>query len=388
MKRRFPNQPAAALAFVLILAPCAQSASADSPFPDKNLEAAIRDVLKHEPKVQLTDEKLLDIYFLEAPGKDIKDLTGLEKCKNLALIKLTKNKISDLKPLKDLANLQSLDLAGNEIKDISPLAGLKSLQYIELSGNKIEKIDALKDLTNLNAIYLGNNQIKDLSPLAALHACDLRLMSPLNDVSAMPKEGKNLIVVADVNKKLHFRVFDSDGKTVVDTDESTLAEKSQQIELTKEQRVQQNEDFKKLLKNLSPPHVLTADEKDQLITAIASSVGHPPLNKLWTLSVPKNQIKDISVLTRITKLQTIDLEDNKIEDTTPLAKQSELKLLILKKNQIKDLKPLVDAAKADSAGPKRFAPYLHVQIAENPLPDKTKADQIKALKDAEVRIEE
>ena len=90
------------------------------PFPDKNLEAAIREVLKHEPKVELTDEKLLDIYFLEAPGKEIKDLTGLEKCKNLALIKLTKNKITDLKPLKDLANLQSLDLAQNEIKDISP----------------------------------------------------------------------------------------------------------------------------------------------------------------------------------------------------------------------------------------------------------------------------
>jgi internalin A len=280
MKRRIPNQPAAALAFVLILAPWVQSASADSPpFPDKNLEAAIRDVLKHEPKVQLTDEKLLDIYFLEAPGKEIKDLTGLEKCKNLALIKLDKNKISDLKPLKDLANLQSLDLAENTIKDITPLAGLKSLQYIKLSGNKIEAIDALKDLTSLNSIYLGNNQIKDISPLAAL-------------------------------------------------------------------------------------------------------------NKVWTLSANKNQIKDISVLSKITKLQTIDLENNKIEDTTPLGKQSELKLLMLKGNQIKDLKPLVDAAKADSAGPKKFAPYLHVYIADNPLPDKTKSDQIKALKDAEVRIDE
>ena len=100
-------------------------ALAGPPFPDKNLEAAIRDVLKHEPKVELTDEKLLDIYFLEAPGKEIKDLTGLEKCKNLALIKLTKNKISDSKPLKDLANLQSLDLAQNEIKDIIPAGRLQ-----------------------------------------------------------------------------------------------------------------------------------------------------------------------------------------------------------------------------------------------------------------------
>ncbi len=95
-------------------------------------------------------------------------------------------------------------------------------------------------------------------------------------------------------------------------------------------------------------------------------------------SAPKNQIKDISVLSKITKLQTIDLQDNKIEDATPLAKQTELKLLMIERNKIKDLKPLVDAAKADSAGPKKFAPYLHVYFAGNPLSDKTKADQTKA----------
>ena len=282
MNRPFSRQAAVAVAaiFVIpILAAWAQPARADSPFPDKNLEAAIRDVLKHEPKVALTDEKLLDIYFLEAPGKEIKDLKGLEKCKNLALIKLTKNKISDLSPLKDLANLQSLDLADNEIKDISPLAGLKSLQYIVLTGNKIEKIDALKDLTAVNSLYLGKNEIKDISPLAGL-------------------------------------------------------------------------------------------------------------NKMWTLSAPKNQIKDISVLSKLTKLQTIDLQDNKIEDATPLGKQTELKLLLIERNQIKDLKALVDAAKADSAGPKRFAPYLHVYLDGNPLPEATKSAQVAALKAADVKVDE
>ncbi len=391
MNRQAPHHKVSALAVVFILpilVACAQPASADSPFPDKNLEAAIREVLKHEPKVQLTDEKLLDIYFLEAPGKEIKDLTGLEKCKNLALIKLTKNKITDLKPLKDLANLQSLDLAQNEIKDLSPLSGLKMLQYVELSGNKIERIDALNDLTALNALYLGNNQIKDISPLAALHACELRLLPSMKDVSGLPKDGKNLIAVATVGNGLHFRVFDSDGKTKIDADEKTLTEKGQQAEYTKGQTAQQFEELKKQLKASSPPHVLKGDEKDSLITAVASLIGHPPLNKLWTLSAPKNQIKDLSALSRLTKLQTIDLEDNQIEDATPLGKQTELKLLMLRGNQIKDLKPLVDAAKADAAGPKRFAPYLHVYIARNPLPDQTKAAQFKALKDAEVRIEE
>ena len=97
---RRPTFPVAAIApaIVLLAIPAwSAAARAASPFPDKNLEAAIRDVLKHEPKVELTDEKLQNVYFLDATGKDIKDLTGLEKCKNLAELKLGKNKISDIK---------------------------------------------------------------------------------------------------------------------------------------------------------------------------------------------------------------------------------------------------------------------------------------------------
>ena len=51
---------------------------------------------------------------------------------------------------------------------------------------------------------------------------DLRLMSSLNDVSGIPTENKNLIIVAAVNKVLHFRIFDDHGKVIVDTNEKEL----------------------------------------------------------------------------------------------------------------------------------------------------------------------
>ena len=117
--------------------------AAESPFPDKSLEAAIRGVLRHETKTDLTDEMLLNVYVLEAPGKEIRDLTGLEKCKNLALLKLSKNKVVDLKPLKDLGNIQSLDLDDNAIVDLTSLAGLTKLQYLKLSNNKIADLKPL-----------------------------------------------------------------------------------------------------------------------------------------------------------------------------------------------------------------------------------------------------
>ena len=61
-------------------------------------------------------------------------------------------------------------------------------------------------------------------------AFDLRLMSSLNDVSGIPTEGKSLIIVATVDNVLHFRIFDGDGKVVVDTDDKKLPEQRQQIE--------------------------------------------------------------------------------------------------------------------------------------------------------------
>jgi internalin A len=136
-------------------------------FSDKNLEAAVRAVL-HEPKGELNDTNLMNVYVLEASSKEIRNLAGLEKCKNLALIKFSKNHVSDLAPLKDLANLQSLDLADNQIKDVTPLAGLTKLQYLELSNNQISKVDSLSGLSNLSALYLSGNQISSIEPLGKL----------------------------------------------------------------------------------------------------------------------------------------------------------------------------------------------------------------------------
>jgi internalin A len=75
-----------------------------------------------------------------------------------------------------------------------------------------------------------------------------------------------------------------------------------------------------------------------------------------------------------------------VEDLGPLAKQTELSLLLLERNQIRDLTPLVDAAKADAAGKRRFAPYLRLYLDGNPLSATAKGEQTKALEDAGVRL--
>ena len=75
----------------------------------------------------------------------------------------------------------------------------------------------------------------------------------------IPTHGKNLIIVAPVNDSLHFRMFDGDGKVVLDTDEKKLADHSKEIE-----------SLKKQLAGLWPPHKLSRRRRPRL-----SPTSHP-----------------------------------------------------------------------------------------------------------------
>ncbi len=100
--------------------------------------------------------------------------------------------------------------------------------------------------------------------------CDLRLMSSVADVGGLPTAGKSAIIVADVDRVLHIRIFDGDGKVVVDTHEKRLKEQARQIE-----------DLRKQLESLWPPHDLTKNEKIRVIDAVTSIVGHSRPEEIW-----------------------------------------------------------------------------------------------------------
>src|SRR5262249_14779041 len=111
------------------------------------------------------------------------------------------------------------------------------------------------------------------------------------------------------------------------------------------------------------------------------------LVKLSSLSLARNRIQDLNVLTKVNRLMVLDLNDNQVQDLTPLMKQTELSLLMLERNRIGDLTPLVTMAKADAEGPTRFAPYLRLCVAGNPLSDAARTSQLGALKGFGVRVQ-
>jgi hypothetical protein len=131
-------------------------------------------------------------------------------------------------------------------------------------GLKLDSIGALCAFFKLIVVptchYVFHEKLKVLFHFLGF---DLRLMSAVNGVSRIPPEGKNLIVVAAVDHVLHFRIFDGDGKMVVDTNEKQLMEQVRAIE-----------DLRNQLESLWPPHELTGSEKARVITAVTSIVGH------------------------------------------------------------------------------------------------------------------
>src|SRR5262249_9628336 len=118
------------------------TASAGAQFKDKNLEAAVKEALK-VTKPTLADDDLAKLFVLEVADKKIADLSGLEKCKNLAQLNLGKNAVADVKPLAGLTELLTLDLSNNKVAYITPLAGLTKLQRLELTNNQVADLKPL-----------------------------------------------------------------------------------------------------------------------------------------------------------------------------------------------------------------------------------------------------
>jgi putative OPT family oligopeptide transporter len=130
----------------------------------------------------------------------------------------------------------------------------------------------------------------DFAAQPAAGGYDLRLMSPVENVSGIPTEGKNLVVVATVNNELNFRVFDEDGKVVVDTDEKKLKEQDTQIE-----------DLRKQLSDSWPPRELPASEKARFVASVATIAGYTRgfvIPSLWAFSVMVATLVAVGLLGR------------------------------------------------------------------------------------------
>jgi internalin A len=177
--------------------------------PDENLAKVLKEKLEQKQikKDKFESEDLATIYILHANDRQIKDLTGLEHCVNLAEVRLAKNQIENVAPLSACKNIQSLDLAHNNIQDISPLGGLVKLQYLNIEHNQVVSLSAAESLKALASLYADHNKIQCLAPvidlprLFTLHAShnEIKDLHPVASLTRLTSLGVAHNQICDVH---------------------------------------------------------------------------------------------------------------------------------------------------------------------------------------------
>lgn len=119
------------------------------------------------------------------------------------------------------------------------------------------------------------------------------------------------------------------------------------------------------------------------IESIAPVAG---LKKLWTLDVSHNRIRDISPVASLPRLDSLGLAHNQIEDVSKLPPGRSMYSTYLHGNQIRDISPLVALAEHDAGGPKRFASFWRLYLADNPLDEKSKKMHLATLRELGVKL--
>ena len=123
---------------------------------DANLKKAILELGIDKNNNGIFEEDEVNIVTkLKLDEKNISDLSGIEKFKNLTDLNLRKNNITDFSKLNDLLKLEELvigDNKNNELLDLSKLKNLKGLYAFRI-GLKEIKFGS----ENIKKLYLQNN---------------------------------------------------------------------------------------------------------------------------------------------------------------------------------------------------------------------------------------
>ena len=227
-----------------------------------------------------------------------------------ALVALNANGrgIADLGGIEQLTQLEALDLAHNAIRDLSPLAGLRQLRLLDLGNNQIEEVSPLGSLEQLQVLILAHNAVQDLAAileLDSLHSVDL-LGNPLSGAAAAAQ------IAALRDRGVTVRVLTPDDGV----DEPSGPE---------------------------PPIFdgwVTGTFADSALQVAVDEAEASTSGPLVALNANGRGIADLRGIEELTELEALNLAHNAIRDLSPLAELRQLRFLDLNNNQIEEVSPL------------------------------------------------
>src|SRR5262245_8028250 len=121
-------------------------------FPDPGLNAAIRQALQ-KPTGPLTAQDLLTLTNLNAGGRSISSVQGLEAARNLRILDLDNNSVTNFPLASVLTNLTILDLFNNHLTNFVPSNDLPNLTILDIGFNSLGQCSLPAGLRNLDTLF-------------------------------------------------------------------------------------------------------------------------------------------------------------------------------------------------------------------------------------------
>ncbi len=162
-------------------------------FKDKVVETAIRKQIRKSTG-DIYKNDLSRVYRLAVPA-GFKTLDDLKQLFNLEYLDLSNTQLSNILALSSLKNLRVLYLQRNNLTDIQALKDLTKLEILSINGNKISNISALTSMTELKELYIRENLITDYSPIANKKTIQILYLNgnKSKDYSKLTNVKKNLL---------------------------------------------------------------------------------------------------------------------------------------------------------------------------------------------------
>ncbi|PSR17626.1 hypothetical protein C8255_11685, partial [filamentous cyanobacterium CCP3] len=256
-------------------------------------------------------------------------------------LSLSQTQVSDLSPLRDLAQLSNLFLFQTQVSDLSPLSSLTQLSTLFLFQAQVSDLSPLSSLTQLSALFLYETQVSDLSPLSSLtqlstlllfqaQVSDLSPLSSLTQLRELKLSQTQVSNLSPLSGLTQLRELNLDQTQVSDL--SPLSGLTQLRELSL---------FQTPLSDLSPLSSLTQLRELKLSQTQVNDLS--PLNgltQLRKLNLDQTQVSDLLLLSNLTQLSTLSLDQTQVNDLSPLSSLTQLSTLSLDQTQVNDLSPL------------------------------------------------
>ena len=345
---------------------------------DSRLRKALEEALDKAAGATISRADMASLRSFTASSRRIVDLSGLESAVNLTYLNLGNNAISDVSPLSAMTRLARLTLSGNPIYDIAPLARLDALESVYLGHTNVRDLSPLTGLTRLYHLSLAGLEISDLSPLLRMSrltdlqldgvtSADLDVISGLTRLEDLELVRSGLVDLSPMASLRTLQNLNVLGNPIKD-----LSPLSGLARLT---HLNAND---ALVSDLAPLSRLNLSrlslDRNEIsdISALSRQVG------MFRLDIAGNAITDISALRRMTRMQWLSMQRNAISDIRALAGLSSLTRLEAWGNEITDLGPLVRNPSLGAGG--------FVRVFDNPLSDASIHTHVPALRERGVSV--